>query len=252
MKIAAWNVAHQAVARPLHAGLIGAIRALDAQVLVLNEYVHDEGDAGRKVLFAALADTGYGMLELSEQIERNPGGEGGRLKLNNQVLIASRLRMKRGSLRGPRMEESAGETNFLHVVLGNGLEVVGMRVPMYDRRRMELYWEKFGQILDGAANRRIVFLGDLNVKLEAPGKWAAGRLTALRAGGWQVPIAEGEWSFEGGSRIDHTIASPSFPAIRARYVAQVGEVVLARLRGEASSAAAPVSDHAALVVEFTP
>jgi endonuclease/exonuclease/phosphatase family metal-dependent hydrolase len=256
LKIVTWNVAHQVRDTPLHPRLIDAVRALDADVLVLNEYVHRTPDPSRASFLSALLAMGYRDPIISSQILRNPGAVGEKPKLNNQVLIAAKVEVEQGSLRGPAMVESGGETNFLHVRLAGGLEIVGMRVPSYDGANLSAYWKKFLEILQSSQDRSILYVGDMNANPDEPGRGGGAKLAALRAAGWQVPRPSGEWSFEAGTSIDHAIASSRFPAISARYVSEVAGLTLARRNSpkrhpnSAIDAEGTISDHAALVVEF--
>jgi endonuclease/exonuclease/phosphatase family metal-dependent hydrolase len=108
------------------------------------------------------------------------------------------------------------------------------------------YWDALVPIIRGAADRRIVFLGDLNADPEKPSQVGGQRLAQLRSEGWHIPTAVGAWSFKSGSRIDHALASAQLTMPSATYVAELDGL---RLAGGEPGA---LSDHAALVVDLPP
>ena len=232
VKIVAWNLGHQTVERPIKGGVLEAVRKLAPDVLTLNEYVHGES---RKSFLEGLSKVGLVHVLVSE-----------RVGTHNQVLIACRHPLKHGPLRGPASENGAAESNFLHVLIPDaGIEVVGMRVPSYEGRKLKAYWTGLQETVRGARGRSILFIGDLNTDPEATQRPTSGYLRALREEGWTVTAPSGAWSFVGGTRIDHAIASPTVTLLSAQYVAELGKLQLS-----SRNSVTRLSDHAALVVEL--
>ena len=242
MRIVSWNVGHQTRVAPIHPRLLDAVRALAPDVLLLNEYVHDaEVRAG---FIQELAAVGLTHSLFSEQKMRAATTTGGKEKRNNQVLAADRFPLHRGDLRGPEVHDNGGETNFLHVLIPPlSIELVGIRVPAYDPATLTSYWDSFLQLAASAAGRKICFIGDFNADPDGTKHRESRRFAGLRGHGWEIPAPDGDWSFKSGTRIDHALASPTFPLISARYVAVHDDLILA------GSTDAAISDHAALVVE---
>lgn len=234
MRIVAWNIGHQTQERPIPAELLQAISALSPDVLVLNEYVH--GDS-RAQMLAGLARVGLATVHVSQRVTGH-----------NQVLIASRKRYLHGNLAGPSTTPAA-TANFLHVVTAD-LEIVGMRAPAYsDRAQLAAYWQETEAIIMRTAERRIIFVGDMNCNPERPRTPGSHALKRLSDAGWHIPSPSGDWSFisKNGlrtSRIDHGICSPMLPNPTAKYVAQINGLVLA---GKTSDM--PISDHAPLILD---
>lgn len=241
MKILAWNVGHKASERKLKPKLVEAIAKMDADVVVLNEYVH--GDS-RKPLELALQQSGLHYILVSENV---PDKEN---RLNNQVLIASRFELTQGDLQGPRSFDGGGESNFLHVRLPHdALEIVGIRVPAWKEASLRHgYWTQMQDIIRRAADRRIVFIGDINATPGKKGSVGSGYLAALGKEGWVMPEPEGSWSFSSGkrfSRIDHAIISRHLRATEARYLSRLDDLELV-----ASEATSSISDHLPLLVSI--
>lgn len=127
MKLVAWNMAHQTQERAIKVHFVDAVERMAPEVLALNEYVHGKT---RAQIFEALAKQGLTRLEVSTAFGAN-----------NQVLIASRHALEPGELRGPPTADGGGESNFLHVKLADGLEVVGVRAPAYTQSALlHDYW----------------------------------------------------------------------------------------------------------------
>lgn len=231
MKLIAWNVGHQTRERPIKEGFADAIQRLAPDLLVLNEYVH--GDS-RTRLLEDLKFTGLEHVLVSER-----HGE------HNQVLIACRYPLVRGSLRGPKSCNGAAESNFLHVrIPETGIEVVGMRVPAYRGADLHTYWRQLLTIVRSSQARCIVFIGDLNTDPESARRPTARYLHQLRKEGWTIPAPSGAWSYVKGTRIDHAVASRFVRVLSAQYITTVGELTLA-----SEDSAVCLSDHAALVVQ---
>jgi hypothetical protein len=246
IRIVSWNLGHQTRLAEIHPRFLDAVRTLAPDVLVLNEYVHD--DKKRAPLIKGLAGNNFGLTchLVSEQIMRPATAPGGKPLRNNQVLVASRFELRPGSLQGPSTTDNGGEANFLHVAIDYlSIEIVGIRVPAYGKRTVAPYWDAFLDLANGAVNRKICFVGDFNVDPDRNVHMGGKRFASLREHGWRIPSPEGVWSYQSGTRIDHALASPRFPAVSAKYIANQGGFILGGTSFEA------ISDHAALVIDMT-
>lgn len=121
MKIISWNLNHRTLEKPIPATVIDSLQHLDADIVVLNEYVDGPSRAEFK---DNLNGIGYGHLAVSTHYPKH-----------NQVLIASRHAITEGDLEAPNLTLPA-KSNFLHVKLADQtLEVVGARPPAYKTKR---------------------------------------------------------------------------------------------------------------------
>lgn len=232
MRIVSWNLGHQTRERPLKDVFHPAIRALEPDILVLNEYVDGPSRAGMK---AALEVSGLAHTAVSESVRGH-----------NQVLIAARYPLAFGSLLGPDTSD-ASISNFLHVHIPDvRLELVGLRVPAFvsavDKSN---YWRSFSDLAAGSISKPIIYIGDLNADPDSrtPGGRA---LASLEKSGWQVPRASGEWSYcstRTRSRLDHAIVAPAVNISSVAYRPLIGTLACA-------GAARELYDHAPLQVEI--
>lgn len=235
MRILSWNLGHQTRERPIPSALVTVVKALKADVLVLNEYVHAES---RLKMIAELHTIGLTAHNLSKHIFRQ-----------NQVLIASRSSQSIGDLNAPATTDAA-RANFLHVILED-IEIVGMRAPMFKTAALrEKYWKEMEKLIESTKERRIIFIGDMNCDPECPSKPGGSVLNRLRDSGWKIPTPDGKWSFiskngEKTACIDHAICSPQIQKPSAAYHTCIDDLVIA-----GSHAQKAMSDHAALVLEF--
>lgn len=245
MRILAWNLGHQTRLKPVPDAFVDAVAALKPDVLLLNEYAHDE--VVRRPLMDALGAIGLMHIMASEHEPRPASTPGGVRRRNNQVLAASRAPIRRGDVRGPDTADGGGVSNFLHITVdGVDVELIGARVPAYeDAASRRSYWKGFAELMVGLEARRIILVGDLNADPRSQRDPGGRTLAQLRASGWQLPDAEGEWSHVSGARIDHALASASAPQISAQYITEVdGRVLVGKGRDF-------VTDHAGVLVEFS-
>ena len=159
--------------------VIDVIDRLDVDLLVLNEYA--DGD-GREPFKDALRQIGYNNILVSRKIGRS-----------NQVLISSTDELDMGEIFAPDFDGSS-RTNFLHILMpAVELNIVGLRCPAYKLRRdLKTYWEELRPIIDMAAAKPIVFVGDFNGDPDGKKSSAGTQLAELRSSGWRVPAPEGE------------------------------------------------------------
>ena len=244
LRLLAWNLGHQTRLKPIPPEFVAAVSALDPDVLLLNEYAHD--DKMRRPFTEALAEIGLSHQMVSEHARRPPLTPGGAPRSNNQVLAASRRPIRRGDVRGPATADGGGVSNFLHVLVdGAEVELIGIRVPAYeDAASLRSYWDSFEDLMGSLRSRRVLLVGDLNADPRSQRDPGGMTLSRLKAQGWQLPEPEGEWSHVSGARIDHALASDSVPPLSARYVTHIdGRVLVGMGKGF-------ISDHAGLLVEF--
>ena len=217
--------------------------ALAPDVVLFNEYLHDDTERAR--FLADLAAMGLKYWRVSNQIPRPPEQPGGPPRPNNQVLAASTAPVTVGELTGPVTGDNGGMANFLHVLVdGQSTEIVGVRVPAYDRAaERNSYWAEFLALATRLEHRSILFAGDFNA--DPRKRSAGGRVFAeLVDRGWKLPDPLGERIYASGSRIDHVLVSPAGPAVVAKYVeGSDGQAWV-------GNGADAVSDHAALVVDL--
>jgi endonuclease/exonuclease/phosphatase family metal-dependent hydrolase len=238
--LAAWNVNHRTGRKSIPPAVLHAIATLDVDVLVLTEFV----DSPQHTIFKnSLKDIGFDSVAVSLKGVRQ-----------NQVLIAARSDMADDGLLPVPGYSEAASTNWLHRRLpGLGIEVVGLRAPVYltaaDRSG---YWSQVEQIARMGKDRRVIFIGDFNTDPHTDTRPCARSLQRLTAEGFGLPQPLGEWSYHSGNgqpgaRVDHVMTSPALAVQEARYVYKAGRHVLA---APASGRAAGLSDHAALSVRL--
>jgi len=237
LKILSWNLNHRTQRKKIPFSVINVISELAPDVVCLNEYV--DGD-GRPDFKAQLRDEGFQSVSISSVTGRH-----------NQVLLATRKIHEVGEIEAPVIDGMA-ESNYLHAKLGEfDLDVVALRAPMYKKRAdLRAYWETLRKTIEAHKSRRVIFIGDLNCDPALPKYVGSAYMLELRASGWQIPEARGDWSYismNGAkvSRLDHVIASPQLERVESEYVTRVRDILVA---GQHS--AGPISDHAILVVNL--
>lgn len=238
MKIASWNLNHRSVRKNIPQGVLDVIGELAPDVLVLTEYVDDDSHEGFK---DGLTKHGFSKISVSKSI-----------KGHNQVLIASRSGHSLGTMLAP-VPDSHAETNYLSVHIdGADLEIIGLRAPAYEKKsEINAYWTALAQSMEGAADRRVLIIGDVNGDPANPRSLGGTHMNAMRERGWMIPAPSGEWSYSSTdgmfrSRIDHVLATPGVGDISASYIIEVGQYVAA-----GSKEVEPLSDHAILMAELT-
>jgi exonuclease III len=236
MRIATWNLNHRTLEKKITSEAIIGIRLLDANVLILTEFV--DGPS-RLPFMNSLKEMGYVSICISS-----------RLPKHNQVLIASRTPQISGDLTPPDTTDHA-ETNFLHSVLpAHKIEVVGIRPPSYTGHELKDYWVQLGRTIVKTRERAILFMGDFNCDPFHSSTLGARTLKNLCSIGFTIPDPEGKWSYIShngtqSSRIDHAVISSALGPCSASYVHRSGSVIFAGPKHEN-----PVSDHAVLVLDI--
>ena len=236
MRILVWNLNHRAACHPIPEWIAGAIGAQDPDVIVLTEYV--EGDDHNKFL-SSVAALGLESWDISPKTSRQ-----------NQVLIASRHRLQRGTLAAPSLHKSV-PPNALHVVLeDSGLNVLGFRMPAFEGKERPLKRDVWQWLLSAAEILRVdasVIAGDFNT---APGDsvtTCGDCLEQLSRSGWQHVLPSSGFSWKHaryGTRrqLDHIFFSPALPPAHADYLWGFQS-----LAADAASGKVGIPDHAILL-----
>jgi hypothetical protein len=232
VRVMAWNLGHQTRSVPIHPGFMGVVEGVAPDVLVLNEFV----DEDRADLRRDLRSIGLNHISSSRRHGRH-----------NQVLVASRHAFSAGTLSGPSIAGGAGESNFLHASFDIGLEVVGLRAPTYVGAQRTEYWSRLSASIRTTKELPIVWIGDLNADPLNKRSFGGRYLAELASQGWEIPRADGQWSFYRGSRIDHALMPQCLHCISARYLTNSAGVEFV---GALDGYGRYVSDHAALVLDL--
>lgn len=238
VRVLTWNVGHRAGTYPkLPEEVVKALRLLDADVVLLNEF-YDDGRHDRQLFRNRLADIGYHYCDQSAAGPRH-----------NRVFIASRLEFQIGDISAPDGPTSHAATNFLHVRLkASQIQLIGLRRPSYRGAERLVYWNKVSEILRSSGDRALAVAGDLNENLF---KKASSSATSLRfpfAEMYSVPRPEGSWSYTNPAGtaqtpIDHVLHTDRIRIHDPRYHYGVGRLSLA---APGPLKTASLSDHAPL------
>lgn len=238
MKIVAWNLNHRTIEKPIPPEALRFFTAIDADMVVLNEFVDGASRASFK---EELSNIGYP----NQQVSAKRGKQ-------NQIFIASKVAISPGDLIPPQQDDAA-ITNFLHVIINDsGVEVVGIRAPAYKSfSERQSYWRELATTMQSASSRRIVFLGDVNYD---PFQGIAASVSEIRfdlASTYSIPNPQGDWSYisldeKSRTRIDHAIVGERLKVIGAEYISTFNGITLAG--GHDSGA---ITDHAVLALSLT-
>lgn len=230
MKLVTWNVGHRKGRKPLVPDLARALASAKPDVVVLTDYLPDISD---KSFIAAFTRAGLVHRATSAPV-----------KGQRQVLVLSRESLSAGEIECCDMS-SATKPNWLHMRTASGTDIVGFRVPMFQKKGgKHLYWEwLINEALPRLIEKPAVLLGDFNA---APQYRPL--LLAVSAG-WQLATPSAGWSHKTpkteGVAIDHALVSPHFRIVNTEYVEKLGGMTL-------TGTATAYSDHKALLVELTP
>ena len=230
MKLVTWNVGHRKSRKPLVPDLAKALASAKPDVLVLTDYLPDISD---KPFTDALSKAG-----LKHRATSTP------VKAQRQVLIASREPLAGGDIECCGIS-AATKPNWLHARTQSGMEIVGFRVPMFQKKgAKQQYWEWLvNEALPRLVEKPSVLEGDFNA---AP---SYRPLLLAVAAGWQLATPAAGWSHKTpkteGIAIDHGLVSPHFRITQTEYVETIGSMTL-------TGTPTAYSDHKALVVELAP
>jgi hypothetical protein len=223
MRLLTWNVGHQTRPKALPARLAVPLACLQPDALVLTEYVYHEA---HEAFFGLLASVGLKHRAVSARVSGQ-----------NQVVIVARDSLEAGHCVAPAGLSEAVGANWLHVRLGGGVHVVGLRRPMFQGvpRGVARYWAGVAHSLASLREQPSVAIGDFNCDA------TAGCLAPLRTQGWTVATPLSGWSFRGKngseSAIDHALLTPALASGGAAYLSSFAGLD------------ASYSDHAVLMLD---
>lgn len=234
MLIATWNLNNRVGTVPFRPEAADAAIALQADVLVFNEYYPQ----GHSAAFAnSLKMAGWQHQEMS----KDTGVKA------NRVLIASRLPLKQLDLKLPDFDQQFPANLLCVTVPANGISIIGVRVPWYAKETIGLACRSWDWIVSTAASlvdSPAIILGDLNAGLKSSKSRGGDHLRSILLSGWHRAIPQGPASFISDkghtSEIDHILGTSACQFSEARYVTCVDQHILAGTR-------TAISDHAALI-----
>jgi hypothetical protein len=225
MRVVCLNLNHRTIGRDVPRSLVSEIGALEADVLVFNEYV--SGSRNRD-LEQFLTEIGLSHISTSKQVVYSPG------RFHNQILIASNKRFEQ-VIHYQDSPDSGANSNIL-TFLVNGLSLTGIRAPAY---KTMSEWRKYWSWL-GSAALGDVLIGDLNVDPQRANSRDRVYLDLVHSEGWTLTSVVGDWSFRGvkgnTAKLDHVLVRNGVTAVAAWYAQD--------------SFVPAYTDHAALVVDL--
>lgn len=232
-RIISWNLNHRTIEKPVPEDAVRFLIESGADLISLNEFV----DGPSRIAFKdALTNAGFIHQFLSPSLGKN-----------NQVFIASRMRIVAGDITPPTLTEAA-ITNFLHVKIDDSdIELVGFRAPAYKLgSERHAYWKQMTDIIRANGHKNIVFVGDINYDPFINAKIETSAIYFEPDSQFTIPNPAGAWSFisangKNTSRIDHAIVATGVAVSDVEYVATFNEI---RLAG--ATAARAITDHAVL------
>jgi hypothetical protein len=235
MLICSWNLNNRVGYVPFRPEAAQAVAALDADVIVLNEFY----PAGREAAFRqVLSDGGWTHQLMSP----DTGAKA------NRVLIASRLPFQDSGMAHPDFDTQF-PANVAAARFENGLTLVGLRIPAYTGADLPLTtkaWDWVQETAQRLVDQPAVIVGDLNTSVKATGRWARPQLAQMLAHGWRraEPLDGPSYFGANGvqSEIDHLLFTRKCDVKEGRFVRRIGGYTLA---GQADA----LSDHAALLCE---
>ena len=236
MRVATWNLNNRVGNVAFRPEAANASIALNADILVFNEYYPKQYAAA---FTSALADAGWTYQETSKD-----SGEKA-----NRVLIASRLPLQPFEIYLPDFDRQFS-ANILGVsVPSSGLSIIGVRVPWYDKQDAGLVfdaWEWLESTAAGLKDQPAIILGDLNVGLKSNRSRGGEHFRRILTSGWHRAIPKETSSYYGASgrqsEIDHILGTAVCEFSNARYVTELAGYQFA---GTTSA----ISDHTALLTD---
>lgn len=260
MRVVAWNIRWGGKDR--HA-IARAVAALKPDVAVLTEYrpAGRRGDLVKE--FEALGWRHHLLVHETAMTDLDLG----RKPKMNGILAVSRVPIEQGDIIGPVNHPAS----WLHLRLPeHDFEIAGVRFLVgkkLGRRGLSEQWAWLSGVAGRAADRRLLVVGDLNTS--RPRDESVTRtgdpedyLVKLLRTGWRdvaldLDLTGSPKSFWAkgrgpGVRIDYALASPGWvlPFRSARYVTEHEGHVFVGAPG-LTYPSAPLSDHAALVIEVS-
>jgi endonuclease/exonuclease/phosphatase family metal-dependent hydrolase len=239
MKLATWNVNHRVGRTTFRPEAADAIAALDADVTVVTEYFPQQ----REPVFLEALDR-HGLCHMSTQ----PAG----VEKANRILIVSRIPLERAKIKLPEFDLQIPSNVMAVRVPDTGLTIVGVRIPWYEGKGIELVstaWDWLENTAATLIGTPAIILGDLNVELKSPRSRGGDHFRRMMDSGWERATPAGGASYIGStdytSEIDHLLSTASVRISSASYVKDAPGFCLAGGPGA-------LSDHAALVATVDP
>ena len=236
MKILTWNLNHRTRSRAVPPQITAVIKALEADIAVFTEYV--EGKS-HKCFIHELKDIGLPHVISTHHIK----GE-------NQVLIASRCRIRNGNINPPAIAPSV-PSNMLHVICEDkGFEILGLRIPDYSRQPSlrRQCWEWILECAESLKSHPFIMIGDFNTDPIYPSSKCGDRIKDMVHSGWHHALPISGSSYQGPTglekRLDHGFFTEHFEIQEVEYVKKVNGISLMGKKGA-------LSDHAALLIDFS-
>jgi exodeoxyribonuclease III len=247
MKVSAWNIQNGGGERI--GGIARALFDAGTDVCVLSEYTN----ASSLRLIASLNSHGFEHV-LHTQPEDRWGG----------VLVASRVPIRVGDI-----VDCPSPERWLHVIVGNDLEIGAAYIPNAERSRIEKseYWKWLLGAGDQLVQRDALICGDFNTGLpfvDEEGKTLlcsqemSRMLDSQWTDLWRTSHPEEResswWSNMGnGFRLDHAFGTNSIVkrCQSAEYITVINEQCIAhRSRAHEGCERKALSDHSMLVVDL--
>lgn len=235
MRLFTWNINHRARPKLISNLLLEAVNSLCVDVLVLTEYV--PGTTHGKFL-TDLASIGLEYICVSSYTQKE-----------NHILIASKNKLKEGSIIAPRIAPSV-PSNVLHVYHTiSSIDILGIRIPDYSKQPdiKRKCWDWILKIANEVRDRPFILLGDFNTDPNYSKAKCGDRIESLVQMGWQHAkplVGSSYWTPRGtGVCIDHAFVSKHFIVLNAEYVIEHSGYIFS------GNGQTTLSDHAGLLID---
>ena len=236
MLIATWNLNNRVGRVRFRPEAADAAIALRADILVFNEYYPKENGA---TFSRTLSDAGWAYQMISVDTA----------EIANLVLIASRIPLQPLDIPLPNFDRQFPSNVLCASVPSVGIAIVGIRVPWYDGKEVDLVttsWDWVESTAVKLSGKPSLILGDLNVALKSNPRRGGDHFRRILQTGWHRAVPKDGASFhsEHGqlSEIDHILGTSSCEFTNARYITEIDGY---RLAGSKDA----ISDHAALLAD---
>ncbi len=241
MRIATWNVNHRVGKTTYRSDTAQAVRALNAKLVVLTEYFPRE----HHEQFVADLSNGSGGFKYCIMSQAPP--EDAR---SNRVLIASKVEIVRVEpSKGPTFDRQFASNMACVEVSETGLQILGIRVPYYNkddsRVKIEKAWNWIEKAATNLRDKPALILGDLNVRTKSNAR-GGHQFANILDSDWtrMEPQGKGKvkshFRTDSWSEIDHVLHTSGCRVSGAQYVSRAGSHELA---GSTNA----LSDHSAIV-----
>ena len=234
MLIATWNLNNRVGKVKFRPEAVNAAIALNADVLVFNEFFPQEHE---ELFRSTLADAGW-----NNQLMSPDSGE-----IANRVLIAAKVPLEPMALEQPTFDHQFSANLLCAFLPSHGISLIGVRVPAYSGVTAPMLlrsWDWLEEAAKKLRNTPSVILGDLNCSTTATRSKGGEHFRRILGDGWHraAPLGEASYFGHGGVRtaIDHIIGTNHCVFSDSAYIQESSGFALA---GRPNA----ISDHAALV-----